>query len=78
VPILIMDHGVHIDPAVVRKTFPQEVVRGARDVADALGQCADCDILVAMAHEVTDELINCMPRLRYICAMSAVRSGWGL
>jgi phosphoglycerate dehydrogenase-like enzyme len=71
VPILIMDHGVHIDPAAVRKAFPQEVVRDARDVADALGQCVDCDVLVAMAHEVTDELIACMPRLRYICAMSA-------
>lgn len=70
-PILIMDHGVHIDPAAVRKAFPQEIIRDARNVADALGQCADCDVLVAMAHEVTDELVGRMPRLRYICAMSA-------
>ena len=69
--ILIIDRGVHIDSAAVRKAFPQEVVRDARDVADALGQCADCDVLVVMAHELTDELIARMPRLRYICAMSA-------
>lgn len=33
--------------------------------------CADCDVLVAMAHEVTDELVARVPRPRYICAMSA-------
>ncbi len=69
--ILIMDRGVHLDPAAVRTAFPQVTVRDSKDVADAIKQCADCDVLVAMAHEVTDELITHMPRLRYICAMSA-------
>jgi D-2-hydroxyacid dehydrogenase (NADP+) len=69
--ILIMDRGVHIDPSAVRKAFPQVTVRDSRNVADALERCADCDVLVVMAHEVTDELITHMPRLRYICAMSA-------
>lgn len=70
-PILIMDRGVHLDPAAVRTAFPQVIIRDSKDVADAIKQCADCDVLVAMAHEVTDELITHMPRLRYICAMSA-------
>jgi D-2-hydroxyacid dehydrogenase (NADP+) len=70
-PILIMDRGVHLDPSAVRTAFPQVTVRDSKDVADAIKQCADCDVLVAMAHEVTDELITHMPRLRYICAMSA-------
>ena len=70
-PILIMDRGVHLDPSAVRTAFPQVTVRDAKDVADAIKQCADCDVLVAMAHEVTDELITHMPRLGYICAMSA-------
>lgn len=70
-PILIMDTGVHIDPAAVRKAFPDEVIRNARDAESAIEQCADCDILVAMAHEVTDELVARMPRLRYLCAMTA-------
>lgn len=70
-PILIMDRGEHIDAHAVRLEFPQEDVRYARNVAEALGQCADCDVLMAMAHEVTDELVAAMPRLRYLCAMSA-------
>ena len=70
-PILIMDRGVHIDAGAVRKAFPQAVVKDAKNVAEAMQVCADCDVLVAMAHEVTDELIGRMPRLRYICAMSA-------
>jgi D-2-hydroxyacid dehydrogenase (NADP+) len=70
-PILIMDRGVHLDPSAVRKAFPQVTVTDSKNVADAIERCADCDVLVAMAHEVTDELITRMPRLRYICAMSA-------
>lgn len=70
-PILIMDRGVHIDPSAVRKAFPRVTVRESQNVAEAIEHCADCDVLVAMAHEVTDELITHMPRLRYICAMSA-------
>jgi D-2-hydroxyacid dehydrogenase (NADP+) len=69
--ILIVDRGVHIDSGAVRRAFPQEVIRYARNVAEAIRQCADCDVLVAMAHEVTDELIARMPRLRYLCAISA-------
>lgn len=69
--ILIMDRGVHIDANAVRKAFPQETIRDARNVAEALPQCADCDVIVAMAHDLTDELIASMPGLRYICAMSA-------
>jgi phosphoglycerate dehydrogenase-like enzyme len=70
-PILVMDRGVHIDPEAVRKAFPRETVRYARDVAEAMPQCADCEAIVAMAHELTDTLIAAMPRLKYICAMSA-------
>lgn len=70
-PILIMDRGVHIDSGAVRKAFPQTAVKDAKNAAEAMQVCADCDVLVAMAHEVTDELIGRMPRLRYICAMSA-------
>lgn len=70
-PFLVMDRGVHIDSNAVRKAFPQETVRYARNVEEALGQCADCEVLVAMAHEITEGLVAHMPQLRYICAMSA-------
>lgn len=70
-PILIVDPGQHIDPDDIRKAFSGEVVRDARAAAGALDICTDCDVLVAMAHEITDELVGQMPKLRYICAMSA-------
>ncbi|WP_168197922.1 D-2-hydroxyacid dehydrogenase [Pseudolabrys sp. FHR47] len=46
-------------------------MRDAKDAAGAVGQCEDCDIVVTMAHDLTDDLIARMPKLRYICAMSA-------
>ena len=70
-PILILDSGVHIDVAAMKQAFPREVVLGVRNVAEALRQCAECDVLITLAHEVTDELVTHMPRLRYICALTA-------
>lgn len=69
--ILIMDRGVHIDPAAVRKALPSAEIKDCKNIAEAMNLCADCDVLVAMAHEVTDDLVARMPLLRYICAMSA-------
>jgi phosphoglycerate dehydrogenase-like enzyme len=70
-PFLLMDRGVHIDPHAVQQAFPQEVIRYAHNAEEALGVCADCEVLVAMAHDVTDALVARMPKLKYICAMSA-------
>jgi phosphoglycerate dehydrogenase-like enzyme len=69
--ILMMDRGVHIEPAAVRKALPHAIIKDCKNVAEALSVCADCDVLVAMAHEVTDDLVARMPLLRYVCAMSA-------
>lgn len=69
--ILVMDRGVHIDPETVRKAFPQATVRYARNAEEALGICGDGEVLVAMAHDITDDLVARMPKLKYICAMSA-------
>jgi phosphoglycerate dehydrogenase-like enzyme len=66
-----MDRGVHIDPDAVAKECPSVSFQFARNVDEALAHCADAEILLAMAHEVTDELIVRMPRLRYLCALSA-------
>lgn len=69
--ILVMDRGVHIDPKAVQQAFPRETVRYARNAEEALGVCDDCEVIVAMAHDITDELVARMQRLKYICAMSA-------
>jgi phosphoglycerate dehydrogenase-like enzyme len=68
---LIMDRGTHIEPAALATECPSIQFDYAPDEKAALGCCADAEILLAMAHDVSDELVSRMPRLRYICAMSA-------
>lgn len=68
---LIMDRGIHLDPDAVRRECPSMTFDVALNVDDALKVCAEAEVLLAMAHEVTDELLARMPRLRYLCALSA-------
>lgn len=69
--VLLMDRGVHLDPAAVRRECPSMTFDVALNVSEALKVCAKAEVLLAMAHEVTDELVSHMPRLRYLCALSA-------
>ena len=69
--VLIMDRGVHLDPDAVRQECPSMIFEVARNVGEALERCATAEVLLAMAHDISDELISRMPRLRYICALSA-------
>jgi phosphoglycerate dehydrogenase-like enzyme len=69
--VLLMDRGVHLDFDGVRRQCPSMTFEVARDVGEALSRCAQAEVLVAMAHDVTDELLARMPRLRYLCALSA-------
>jgi D-2-hydroxyacid dehydrogenase (NADP+) len=68
---LIRDRGTHIDPVAIRKECPSIIFDYAPDEQTALGCCSEAEVLLAMAHEVSGELVSRMPRLRYICAMSA-------
>jgi phosphoglycerate dehydrogenase-like enzyme len=68
---LIIDRGVHIDPDAVRRECPQFTFDYARNEQEALGVCAGAEVLLAMAHDVSDELVSRMPKLRYLCALSA-------
>jgi D-2-hydroxyacid dehydrogenase (NADP+) len=68
---LIMDRGVHLDPDAVRRECPSMTFDVALNVNEALKVCAEAEVLLAMAHDVTDELLIHMPRLRYFCALSA-------
>jgi phosphoglycerate dehydrogenase-like enzyme len=69
--ILLMDRGVHLDPDTVRRECPSMTFEVARDVGEALDRCAAAEVLLAMAHDVTDALLSRMPHLRYLCALSA-------
>ena len=68
-PLLIMDRGVHIDPDAVRKAFPQETVRDARDAAEALGVCADCEVLVAMEAVIDRQIVTPGERIAQLVVM---------
>jgi phosphoglycerate dehydrogenase-like enzyme len=68
---LIMDRGIHLDPEAVRRQCPSITFDVALNVDEALKLCAPAEVLLAMAHEVTDELLVRMPQLRYLCALSA-------
>ena len=48
----------------------------ARNVDEALQRCEKAEVLLAMAHDVTDALLSRMPRLRYLCALSAGSTAW--
>ncbi len=69
--VLIMDRGVHVDPEAVQRKCPTLRIIYARNVEEALTRCAEAEVLVAMAHDVSDALVRAMPKLRYLCAMSA-------
>jgi phosphoglycerate dehydrogenase-like enzyme len=69
--VLLMDRGVHLDPDAARRECPSMTFKVARNVEEALQRCAEAEVLLAMAHDVTDALLSRMPRLRYLCALSA-------
>ena len=71
VQVLIMENGTHLDPESVRQQCPSMRFHTARNIDEALQRCAAAEVLLAMAHDVTDALISRMPRLRYLCALSA-------
>ena len=68
--ILIVEREDHFKAADLRARFPQLTIHDAKSVAEALPHAADCEVLIALAHEVTDELLAAMPKLRYVAALS--------
>lgn len=69
--VLILEDGVHIVADDVRKACPALSIVAAPNAAAALTLAGNAEILVALAHDVTDDLIAAMPRLRYICSLTA-------
>ena len=68
--MLIVEREDHFKAADLRARFPDLTIHDARSVAEALPHAGDCEVLIALAHEVSDELLAAMPRLRYIAALS--------
>ena len=68
--ILILEREADIYAARLRQEFPGHVVRTATAEEGALTVCEQAEILVALAHEVSQRLVRNMPRLRWIAALT--------
>jgi len=68
--ILIVEREDHFKAADLRARFPDQTIHDATSVAQALPHAPDCEVLIALAHEVSDELLAAMPKLRYVAALS--------
>ncbi|MBN9080932.1 MAG: hypothetical protein BGP04_21895 [Rhizobiales bacterium 62-17] len=69
--VLILEDGIHIVADDVRRTCPALSILAAPNAASAVPLARDAEILVALAHDVSDELVAAMPRLRYVCSLTA-------
>ena len=68
--ILVHESGSHIDAAALQRDLPMLEIVSAKTHAEALELGAEAEAIIALAHEVEDDLIEAMPRLRYICALT--------
>ena len=68
--VLVLDSGAHLNVANIRREFPDATFFGASTEAEALAVCADCDVLVCIAHEASERLIAAMPKLGYIFSLT--------
>lgn len=69
--VLILEDGVHIVADDARKACPSLTIMAAPNAGAAVPMAGEAEVLVALAHDVTEELVAAMPRLRYICSLTA-------
>ncbi len=70
IEVLIVDEFAEDYAGRLRKAFPKHRFHTAHNASDALGICAPARVLVAFAHDVSDELVTAMPKLEWICAVT--------
>jgi len=68
--ILVFESGSHLNVDALRREFASFAIGATFDLAEARRIGSNADVLVAMAHEVTDELLAAMPKLRWIAALT--------
>jgi len=69
--IIIVERERHIIPDDLRALFPQNNIQAFKTAAEAVPHAGEAQVLIALAHNVSDELIAAMPKLRYVCSLSA-------
>jgi D-2-hydroxyacid dehydrogenase (NADP+) len=68
--VLVFENGSHVNVAALRRAFPTFKVHATHELGEACRIGADAEVLVALAHQVSDELLAAMPRLRWIAALT--------
>jgi len=68
--VLVFENGSHIKADALRQAFPELTIHGTADITEALRMGANAEVLAALAHHVTDELLAAMPKLRWIAALT--------
>lgn len=68
--ILILDEFASDYAGPLRAAFPQHVFHEALNHRQALERCATARVLIAFAHDVSDELVAAMPHLDLVCAVT--------
>jgi D-2-hydroxyacid dehydrogenase (NADP+) len=69
--VLILEKNALYYAERLRAEFPAVVFHAAKTLEEALPYSATSDVIVALAHEVPDELIAAMPGLRWISALTS-------
>lgn len=68
--ILVVEKEADVYAERIRHAFPQITVQTAASSADALGRCADSEVVVGLAHEISNDLVGAMPKLRWVAALT--------
>ena len=68
--ILILDEFAADYAGPLRAAFPEHQFHEALNHTQALQHCANARVLVAFAHDVSDDLVAAMPHLEWVCAVT--------
>jgi D-2-hydroxyacid dehydrogenase (NADP+) len=68
--VLVLDRDANLYSEAIAQALPETRVFAATDEAAALNGCAEAEIVVALAHMISDRLVDGMPRLRFIQALT--------
>ena len=68
--ILVFENGSHLNVDALRRAFPSWAIGATFDRAEARRMGANAEVLAALAHEVTDDLLAAMPKLRWVAALT--------
>lgn len=68
--ILVLDRDADQYAEAIERGVPGARVRAARDEADALRGAAEAEVILALAHLISQGLIDAAPKLRFIQALT--------